>query len=321
MKRILSMLFVAGAASLLSPAASTSWAQSAGALDQEAASVSARLKLVDDLEAGLRWAEAARLRGDCATVEHASSRFYGMRMRILPPEVASDLRRRMKEIAERPCPPVENTPSTAPPMTAPPSPPRQPEGGPVPPTPIGETPPLGDPYQWRWYEERGGDTKTNPAPPHPAPLPVPDDILDEIGDDIGATKTGLPPRPVQPPPEEAPPPDNSAGPQGPRSSDMPPPKAAPPYEDQGEEPPPIVPPSFYLPRLSFQYLQVLFPLTAALDAAIQACDPVAFKAAKNRLLEKIGQLISQSPNDPALLAERRRIEETQLPRPCPPERR
>ena len=75
------------------------------------------------------------------------------------------------------------------------------------------------------------------------------------------------------------------------------------------------------PASTPSFTQALAPLNTGLAAAITACDPVAFKAAKNRLLEAIGQLISRSPNDPALLAERRRIEETQLPKPCPPESR
>jgi len=195
MKRILSMLFAAGAASLLSPASSTSWAQGAGALDQSAASA---LKLVDDLEAALRWAEAARLRGDCSSVEHASSRFYGFHMMILPPELAADFQRRMRDIADAPCPPLGTTPSTS----------------------------------------------QRPAPPS----------------------------------------------------------------------------SFRLPRYGdVRYLWAIFPLAAALDAAIEACDPEAFKVAKNRLLATIGQMMRLSPNDPSLLADRRRVEETQFPRPCPPE--
>lgn len=301
MKRIFSVLCVAGSASLLSLAGSTSWAQSTGAAptrpDPEGFE-----PIFDELGT------------DTGATQTGLPAKPAADPRPSPPPVPP----RKPEEVHVPPKPIGTVPQPAPPV-----PPRTPEKIHVPPKPVGEPPPLGDPYQWRWYEEHGGDTKTNPAPPNPAPLPGPDDILDELGDDIGATKTGLPPRPVQPPPEEAPPPDNSAGSQGPRSSGTPPPKAAPPYEDEdeGEEPPPSVPPSFYLPRLSFQHLQLLFPLTAALDAAIEACDPAAFKAAKNRLLEKIGQLLSQSPNDPALLAERRRIEETQLPRPCPPDGR
>jgi len=250
MKRTLSIVIAAGAASLLSPAPSPSSAQDPGAVNQEAEAVRARLKLVAELEEGLRFAEAARLRGECSTVEYASSRFYGLHMTILPPELAADFQRRMREIADRPCPPLAATPSTAPPSTAPPPPPRKPEEVPVPPVP---EPPAPDGFE---------------------------SILDELGDDVGATKTGLPPRPVQP---------------------------------SGE--PPMAP----LPPARRDILDGMAPLRAELAAAIAECDPAAFKAAKNRLLEAIGQLLTRFPGNIHLLAERRRIEETQLPRPCPPE--
>lgn len=63
----------------------------------------------------------------------------------------------------------------------------------------------------------------------------------------------------------------------------------------------------------------LGPQQAALDAAISNCDRAAFQAAKNRLLEAVGQLLTRFPGNIHILAERRRIEETQFPRPCPPD--
>lgn len=59
-----------------------------------------------------------------------------------------------------------------------------------------------------------------------------------------------------------------------------------------------------------------------MDYAIRVnCDRLAFQHAKSRLLEANWELIGRFPNDPALRAEQRRIEETQFPEPCPPETR
>lgn len=323
MKRIFSVLCVAGSASLLSLAGSTSWAQSTGALDAEAAAVKTRLELVEWLEEGLRFAEAARLRGECASVEHASSKFYGMHMQILPPEVASDLRRRMKEIAERPCPPVETTPPTALPMTTPAPPPAGPDRPDVtappvsqPPAPVGSTgnpapvptlPPISidlppvpdsggidDCPGGTLPDETGECSETTPEGHEP--------ILDEIGSDIGATKSGLPVKPAADPPRTTPPPPRTP-------------------EETHVLPKPVGSASGSLLPARGDILDGMAPLRAALEAAIAECDQVAFKATKNQLLEAIGQLLTRFPGNIHLLAERRRIEETQLPRPCPPDGR
>lgn len=292
MKRTLSIVLVAGAASLLSSSPSSSWAQRPGAVDQEAEAVEARLKLIAELEEGLRFAEAARLRGECSSVEYASSRFYGFHMTILPPELVADFQRRMREISDRPCPPLAATPEAAPPSSAPPPPPRKPEEVHVPPPPVSEPSPVGS----------TGSPPPEPAPPGPAGEG--EGILDELGDDIGATTTGLPPRPVQP----------TGG--APKAPPPPPPRKP---EEVHVPPKPTASSSGSLLPARGDILDGMAPLRAELAAAIAECDPAAFKAAKNRLLEAIGQLLTRFPGNIHLLAERRRIEETQLPRPCPPE--
>jgi hypothetical protein len=305
MKRTLSIVLAAGAASLLSPAPSPSWAQGPGAVNEEAEAVRARLKLIGELEEGLRFAEAARLRGECSSVEYARSRFYGFHMTILPPEVAADFQRRMNEISDRPCPPLAATPEAGSPSAAPPPPPRKPEEVHVPPPPVSEpATPVGS----------TGGPGPQPARPAPggnggAPEPPPPDgfepILDELGEDVGATSTGLPPRPVQPTGD------------APKTAPPPPPPRKP--EEVHVPPKPTASSTGPLLPGRGDILDGMAPLRAELDAAISNCDPVAFKAAKNRLLEAIGQLLTRFPGNIHLLAERRRIEETQLPRPCPPE--
>ena len=110
----------------------------------------------------------------------------------------------------------------------------------------------------------------------------------------------------------------SSGVQLPREEQPRPASTPAPVPDAPPPPAPVTAPVVPAPVSAISLAQNLAPLAAGLQAAINACDKAAFKAAKNRLLETIGQMISQNPNDPALLAERRRIEETQMPRPCPP---
>ena len=92
----------------------------------------------------------------------------------------------------------------------------------------------------------------------------------------------------------------------------------PPRGETPSPPPPTTPPPPPVTSPIVSYVQVLAPLIAGTDAAIGACDRAAFQAAKNRVLEALGQLISRDPNDQWLLLERRRIEGLQFPNPCPP---
>lgn len=304
MNRTLSIVLVAGAASLLSPSPSSSWAQRPGAVDQEAEAVKARLKLIGELEEGLRFAEAARLRGECSSVEYATSKFYGFHMTILPPELVADFQRRMREIADRPCPPLAATPETAPPSTAPD---RAPAPAPQPPITV-VLPPVSDsdgaddcprpsPLDGMSPVCPGGSSAAPAGTAGGAPKsPAPDGfepILDELEGDPTASEPDRP-RPPPPPPRRKP-------------------------EEVHVPPKPTASSSGPLLPARGDILDGMAPLRAELAAAIAECDPVAFKAAKNRLLEAIGQLLTRFPGNIHLLAERRRIEETQLPRPCPPE--
>jgi hypothetical protein len=268
---------LAGAAMMLLGAPAAAIGQNPSGLDAEAARVQKVMRQISNLQRILKDVEDARLSGDCNSVNDAY--FYFRRGKILeglPPETAAELTRQMLEIAARPCPPTSNRPFIPLP------PPPQTVGSTATPAP-----------------------KPEPTPPAAGaasePISEEESIFNDIGDDSGATQTGLPAKPVADPPRSAPPP---RPPRKPDAIDVPPKPVA------------SAPPALGAPR--GDYLDDMAPLRAALGAAITNCDLAAFKATKNRLLEEIGQLLTRFPDNIHFLAERRRIEETQLPQPCPP---
>lgn len=119
------------ALTLVAVAPSAAAAQDNGSIDPE--TIRRNLKLVKDLERGLREAEAARLKGDCDRLETLRGLFYGFHMQSLPADTAADFQRRWREISDQPCPP--ETAAPPPPLTKPDE---------APPTPVTDAPPAED---------------------------------------------------------------------------------------------------------------------------------------------------------------------------------
>lgn len=320
----------------------------ASAQDVDGAQVVRNLREVEVLEKALRDAEKHRLAGECEAVKW----IYVLFMRRLddadmayitaegPPadlsqDVKDDFKRRMEQLSRLECPPGSGLTLRGFPVVRPgptpeghepildqigdelgsTAPDRAPAPAPQPPVTI-VLPPVSDgdgaddcpdpsPLDGVSPVCSGGSSKPPPAggPPEPPAPEGFEPILDELGGDTGATQTGLPARPVQPTGEPA---------------GTPPPPPRPKPEEVQVPPEPAGSSSGPLRPARGDILDGMAPLRAELAAAIAECDPAAFKAAKNRLLEAIGQLLTRFPGNIHLLAERRRIEETQLPRPCPP---
>lgn len=176
---------MAGAAvALLAQVPAPSWAQKSDVLEQEARAVQERLRFVRRMEAWLKAAEEARLRGACQSVASYHEQFQALSLSpgSSDAEFVADFQRRMLEIALRDCPSGSGKPSIAlpPAQPAPQSTPAPPTAVPVAPAPVGSA--------------------GTPAPQDP-PQGAGDDILDEIGTDTDRTSTGLPPTPIGPQPE------------------------------------------------------------------------------------------------------------------------
>lgn len=335
MRGICNTILAAGTALwLIAPA-------SAQDVDAVGSQVAKNLREVDMLEGALRDAEKYRLAGDCESMKWIVVLFL---RRVqdrpmsyltsegppadLPQNVRDEFERRMLELVARECPPGSG-------MTLRGTPVAQPGAGP---TPEGHEPIL---------DEIGDDTDSTAPDRTPAPSPQPPVtvVLPPVPDSDGAGDCPGPSpldgmSPVCPGGSSAAPAGTAGGtPEPPTPEGFEPildelegdPTASQP--DRGPPPPPPrrkpeevhVPPkptaSSSGPLLPARgdILDGMAPLRAELGAAIANCDPAAFKAAKNRLLEAIGQLLTRFPGNIHLLAERRRVEETQLPRPCPPE--
>lgn len=176
MRKQFQIAIMSGVAMVLLPLApATAWTQPP-TIDQEAQRASDRLRGIRELEGFLAEAEAARLAGRCDTVRAWHGFFHGTNPNFtLGDSVAAELReifrRRIDEIAAQDCPPGSGRPSIT----------------------LAAAPPAA--------------TQTTGSTPGGQPAPDPDGILDEIGTDIGATTTGLPPRPTAP--DASPPPASS----------------------------------------------------------------------------------------------------------------
>jgi hypothetical protein len=154
-------LLLAGAAAVLLANPTSSVAQKTDPLEAEGQRVRDVLRQIANLNRILRDVEAARLRGDCDSVNEAYFHFkLGEILEGLPEDAVADFKRRMLELAAQPCPPGSSRPFiplppppaplvTAPaptgsagtpaiePRQAPPPPPRsQPEEIHVPPKPV-----------------------------------------------------------------------------------------------------------------------------------------------------------------------------------------
>ncbi len=307
------------------------WGQEA---DEIGAKVAKRLHLIDGLEDALKQAEELRLSGNCKGFEGIAFLFLRrLRDRPLtyhisdgPPaelseKEAADFELRMRELLSRECPPGSGTTLMGTPVAQPGTPPtpvaKPPASTPVPPAPVGsvgttggtqppagtgEAPPKGLPPAGG-----AGPKPTGAEPTESEPF---ESILDEI-DEVPQPE----PRRTAPPVPPRPPEDIHVVP---RPFPIPPPVPPRKPDRTPVPPPPVAPAPVGSVGSRGDYLEDMAPLRAALDAAIANCDRAAFKAAKNRLLDAIGQLLTRFPENIHFLAERRRIEETQLPQPCPP---